>query len=78
MASKKSGMGPGPDVSSRSEQGRPSVGAVDVPGTFSGGLTRAQRNQAAFLGAMAGDCGCPDCCGRRDLSNVILGRTKEY
>jgi hypothetical protein len=71
-------MGPGPDVSSRSEQGQPSIGAVDVQGSFSGGLTRAQRNQAAFLGAMAGDCPCEDCCGRRDLSNTVLGRTKDY
>lgn len=60
MASKKRGMGAGPDNSSRSEQSSPSIEGDTTD--YAGGLflTRAQRNQAAFAKGVTGRCGCKE------------------
>ena len=66
-----------PDPSSPSE-GAPSIpgeriGAADQPNP----TTRPMR-QAAFLGAVAGDCGCPRCCDYRDIAHMVMNPGSEY
>lgn len=34
--------------------------------------------RAAFLASVAGDCGCPRCCGLRDLANTVMNPGSEY
>lgn len=49
------------------------IGAADQPNP----TTRPMR-QAAFLGAVAGDCGCPRCCGYRDIAHMVMNPGSEY
>lgn len=39
--------------------------------------TRPMR-MAAFLGAVAGDCGCPRCCGYRDVAHMVMNPGQDY
>jgi hypothetical protein len=49
------------------------IGASDQPNP----TTRPMR-QAAFLGAVAGDCGCPRCSGYRDIAHMVMNPGSEY
>lgn len=49
------------------------LGAADQPNP----TTRPMR-QAAFLGAVAGDCGCPRCCDYRDIAHMVMNPGSEY
>ena len=53
--------------------GASSVGAAPQPNAS----TRPMR-QAAFLGAVAGDCGCPRCCDYRDIAHMVMNPGSEY
>lgn len=44
----------------------------DTKAGWNGGrFTRAERNQAAFLGAIAGDCPCGQCELHRSISQAV-------
>lgn len=74
----KTHTGAGPNPPSRSGKSLPSIEATPVDGSNGGGrLTREQRNQAAFIHAVTGRCGCKDIdncadCRARDWSGQML------
>lgn len=77
MVSKKSNMGSGPDSPSGGRPSSNSMSTQDI-GWGGGKFTRAQRNQAAFLGAMAGDCGCDRCELHRSISQAVANPGTQY
>jgi len=52
---------------------------ADSKGGWNGGrFTRAERNQAAFLGAIAGDCPCGQCELHRSISQAVANPGTQY
>jgi hypothetical protein len=49
------------------------IGAADQPNP----TTRPMR-QAAFLGAVAGDCSCERCSGYRDIAHMVMNPGSDY
>lgn len=75
---KKTAMGAPPNPPSRSAKPLPSIEATPVDGSSGGNfLTRAQRNQAAFIHAVTGRCSCKDVencadCNANEWSGQLL------
>ena len=52
---------------------------ADTKGGWNGGrFTRAERNQAAFLGAIAGDCPCDQCDLHRSISQAVANPGTQF
>jgi hypothetical protein len=77
MASKKKNMGAGPD-SGVGGRPNPNIISTDDMGYGGGRFTRAERNQAAFLGAIAGDCPCGQCELHRSISQAVANPGTQF
>lgn len=61
----------------KSKSGATSIGA-SAPGSAGAPRINVRTRQAEFLAAVAGDCGCPRCCGYRDLAATVVNPTGEF
>ena len=54
---------------------------ASIPGERAGSVNEpsdVNKRYAAFLGAVAGDCGCERCCGLRDTAHGLLNPSTDY
>jgi len=49
-----------------------------TPGSQGAPRVNVATRQAMFLAAVAGDCGCPRCCGYRDIAATVANPTGEF
>lgn len=47
-------------------------------GSVTGEASDKNKRYAAFLGAVAGDCGCERCCSYRDMASTLLNPSSDY
>lgn len=80
MTKKNSSKGYGPDnpVGGTPNGGTSIQGSKDPTGWAGGRFTRAERNQAAFLGAIAGDCPCDQCDLHRSISQAVANPGTQF
>lgn len=54
---------------------------TSIAGEYAGSSNEpsdVNKRYAAFLGAVAGDCGCERCCGLRDTAHGLLNPSTDY